>query len=106
VERETFGEVVYGFLLVIGWTIFLYSIAEFGLFARVLQVPPSSSSSLEVLSRGVFSLVIGLTIVGLSNAYLFRRKCWPVLVVAWVICVAFLFLAFGLVYVLVFVLRL
>jgi hypothetical protein len=106
VERDTFAEIVYGFLLVIGWTIFLYSIAEFGLFARVLKVPHSSSSGLEMLSRGVFSLFIGLTIVGFSTAYLYRRKCWPVLVVAWVICIAFLLLAFGLVYFLVFVLRL
>ncbi len=106
IERDMVGEIIYGFLLVLGWAIFLYSIAEFGLFARVLQVPHSPAGSYAVLTKGAVSLIVGLTIVGISNVYLFQRKCWPILVVAWVICIAFLLLAFTLVYVLVFVLRL
>ena len=65
-----------------------------------------SDTNNPVLTKGAVSLIVGLTIVGISNVYLFQRKCWPILVVAWVICIAFLFLAFALVYVLVFVLRL
>jgi len=45
IERDMVGEIIYGFLLVLGWTIFLYSIAEFGLFARVLQLPHSPAGS-------------------------------------------------------------
>ncbi|MFQ5757367.1 MAG: hypothetical protein ACE5H7_14910 [Acidiferrobacterales bacterium] len=105
IERDMVGEIIYGFLLVLGWAFFLYSIAELGLFARILQVPHSPAGSYAVLTKGAVSLIVGLTIVSVSNVYLFQRKCWPILVVAWVICIAFLFLAFALVYLLVFVLR-
>ena len=60
IERDMVGEIIYGFLLILGWAIFLYSIAEFGLFARVLQVPHSPAGNYAVLTKGAVSLIVGL----------------------------------------------
>ncbi|MFQ5995061.1 MAG: hypothetical protein ACE5K1_08185 [Acidiferrobacterales bacterium] len=105
-KRDRVGNAVYGVLAVVGWIFFLYSVAEFGLFARVLQTPYISSSGYEELGKAIFACVTGLAIVAVSNFYLIRRRCWPVLVASWVVCIAFLILAALLVYFLVFVLRL